>query len=264
MPLRGDMTVDQGPLFWLLDVQAYRYDVGVLRETDLKGKALILSRQLWSAIRGEKVISILIGPGVFRGVGILGNRRVDVLEPLCALMFDPSALRADEPIPLVDIISPEVIDPMASRKTEEIMTVIRQLVVERGNVLAAETLLKLRPEGAIPTTAFALDLLKKINVAHVSGVQRAQFILGGTNGPLYRPFAGWYRKGKYDHSDQIKVMATPFSKFCSSVDIDIMSDWTIVEKAATSSSTGIEAIRDEYDETLDVVRKSSNLFVYEL
>lgn len=256
--------IDRGPIFWLLGVQAYDFDIGVLRGTDLSGKVMILSRQLWSIIRGETVFSMLIGPGVFKGVATNGNRRVEILEPLLALMFDPTTMRADEPIPLVDIISPEVIDPLASRKTEEIMTSIRQLVIERGNVLAAETLMKVRTDATVPTTAHAVDLLKKINVAHVSGSQRARFILAGTNSPMYRPLVNWYRKRKYDEPQRIKVLATPFKRFSSSVDIETMSDWAVVEKAGGDGSSGIEGIRDEYEQTLDGVRQNESLFIYEV
>ncbi|RDE12332.1 MAG: hypothetical protein C4K47_08305 [Candidatus Thorarchaeota archaeon] len=256
--------MEHGPIFWLLGIEAYDYDVGVLRGTDLKGKALILSRQLWSIIRGETVISVLIGPGVFKGVATIGNRRVEILEPLLALMFDPTHMRADEPVPLVDIISPEVIDPLASRKTEEIMTTIRQLVIERGNVLAAEPLMKMRTDANVPTTAYAMDLLKKIHVAHVSGTQRARFILAGTNSPMYRPLVDWYKKRKYDEPARIKVMAMPFNKFSSSVDIETMSDWTIVEKAGIDGNSGIEAIHEEYEQTLGGLRENESLFIYEV
>jgi hypothetical protein len=173
-------------------------------------------------------------------------------------------MRVDEPVPLVDIISPEVIDPLATRKIEEIMTTIRQLVIERGNVLAAETLMKVKTNATVPTTAHSVDLLKKIHVSHVSGSQRARFILAGTNSPMYRPLVDWFKKRKYDDSQRIKIMATPYGKFSSSVDIETMSDWTIVEKAGVSASSGIEAFRDEYEETLEGVRENESLFIYEL
>ena len=256
--------MEQGPIYWLLGVEAYDYDLGVLRGADLSGQVLILSRQLWSIIRGENVLSVLIGPGVFKGVATSGNRRVEVLDPLAALMFDPTQMRVGEPVPIVDIISPEVIDPLATRKTEEIMTTIRQLVIERGNVLAAEPLMKFKSNVTVPTMAHSMDLLKKIHVSHVSGSQRARFILAGTNSPMYRPLVDWYKKRKYNEPQRIKVMATTYGKFVSSVDIESMSDWTIVEKAGVSTSTGIEAIREEYEQTLNGVKENESLFIYEV
>ncbi len=252
------------PLFWLLDVKAYDFDIGVLKDTELTGKALMVSRQLWSLIRGDKVISVLVGPGIFKGTATSGNRRVDIVEQLGALLFDPTQLRMDEPLPLVDIINPEVIDPLGTKKQEEIVTIIRQLVVEKGNILAADPLAKVRQDASVPQTAHYDEMIRRINVSHISGTQRARFILAGTNGPMYRPFVEWFEKMRYQEADRLKVMATPYLKFSSFVDIQVMSDWMIVEKAGVDTKTGIEAIRDEYDETLSIVQDNTDAFIFEL
>ena len=124
------------PLYWLLDVELYDFDIGVLKKADITGKALMISSQLWSIIRGNSVHSMLIGPGYFRGVATSGKIRVEIGEHLSALMFDPTRFRYDEPVPLIDIIKPEVIDPLTARKPEEIITMVKDLVIEKGNVLA--------------------------------------------------------------------------------------------------------------------------------
>ncbi|NHJ12852.1 MAG: hypothetical protein EAX95_04210 [Candidatus Thorarchaeota archaeon] len=252
------------PLYWLLDIEAYDFDTGVLRNTDISGKAMIVSRQLWSIVRDDTVLSVLLGPGIFKGVAVNGNRRVDVLEYIGALMFNPSELRLDEPIPVVDIINPEVIDPMAQKRSEEIVTIIRKLIVEKGNVLAADPLAKVSGQAAVPQMAYYDEMIKKINVSHVSGVQRAKFILAGTNSPLYRPFVQHFEKRRYSQPDRLKVLATAFHKFTGFVDIEVMSNWTVVEKAGTDKSTGIEALRDEYDATLTEIQKNSESFLFEL
>jgi hypothetical protein len=59
-------------------------------------------------------------------------------------------------------------------------------------------------------------------------------------------------------------MATPFYKFSSFVDIDVMSDWMIVEKAGTDSKTGIEAIGEEFERTLSIIERESESFIFEL
>jgi hypothetical protein len=250
-------------LFWLLDVEAYDFDIGVLKGTDLKGRALMVSRQLWSVIREDKVLSVLIGPGIFKGTAVSGNIRVDVVEKLGALIFDPTQLRYDEPIPIVDIINPEVIDPLGAKKQEEIVTIIRKLVIEKGNVMAADPLAKVEQRGSVPQTAHYDEMIRKIDVSHVSGVQRAKFILAGTNSPMYRPFAESFQKRGYIQADRLKVMATPFLKFSSFIDIEVMSDWMIVEKAGIDSKTGIEAIRDEYDATFVQVKENEQAFIFE-
>ena len=254
---------DSAPLYWLLDIEAHDFDIGVLKDTELSGKALMVSRQLWSIIRDDRVLSILVGPGIFKGVAESGNRRIEILEHMGALMFSPSELRLDEPLPVVDIINPEVIDPLGQQKREEIVTIISKLVVEKGNILAADPLAKVSGDAAVPQMAHYDEMVKKINVSHVSGVQRARFILAGTNSPLYRPFAAHFPSRKYMAPDRLKVMATAFSKFTSFVDIEIMSNWMIVEKAGMDRSTGIEALRDEYEAAYSYVQKNAEKFIYD-
>ncbi len=258
------MNLTQNPLYWLIEIEGYDYDVGVLRGTDLKGKALILSSQLWSIIRRTRVYSILIGPGIFKGVATKGNIQVDVLEYLSALMFDPTMLRYDEPLPQVDIVTPEVIDPLGEREIEEIVTVIRNLVIERGNVLAADPLATVQTKANVPQTAHYEEVFERINVSHVSGVQRAKFILAGTNSPMYKPFVEHFESKKFWNRQRTKIMASPFNKFSSFADIDIMSDWMIVEKAGLDTKTGIEAIGDEYERTLSMVEKEMEHYIFEL
>jgi hypothetical protein len=254
----------QTPLYWLIDVESYDFQVGAFKDADLKGKALILSNQLWSIIRGTLVYSVLIGPGIFNGVATKGKIQVDTQEFLSALIFDPTMLRFDEPLPQVDIVNPEVIDPVGSRKQEEIVTVIRNLVVEKGNILAADPLATVQMKANVPQTLYYEEIYKRINVSHVSGLQRAKFILAGTNGPLYKPFVEHFNNRKFWRREATKVMATPFHKFSSFVDIDVMSDWMIVEKAGVDSKTGMDAIGDEFDRTLSIIERESKSYIFEL
>jgi len=254
----------QTPLYWLIDIESYNFQVGAFKDADLKGKALILSNQLWSIIRGTRVYSVLIGPGIFKGVATKGKIQVDVLEYLSALIFDPTKLRFDEPLPQVDIVNPEVIDPLGTRKQEEIVTIIRNLVKEKGNVLVAEPLATVQTKANLPHTVHYQEIFARINVSHISGLQRAKFILAGTNGPMYKSFVEYFNEGKYWHKERTKVMATPFNKFSSFIDIDVMSDWMIVEKAGMDSKTGMEAIGEELERTLSIVEKEKESYIYEL
>ncbi len=250
------------PMFWLIEVEAYDYSVGFMHNADISGKVLIVSSQLWSIIRGSEVFSVLIGPGIFKGQAQKGHIKVDVTEFISALIFDPTRLRCDEPLPQVDIVSPEVIDPTGAGKQEEIVTVIRNLIMERGNILAGDPLATVRSEAGVPQTAHYEEVFEKINVSHVSGVQRARFILAGTNGPMYRAYVEHFEKGKFDNCRRTKVMATPFSRFASFVDIEVMANWQIVEKAGMDMKTGIEAVGEEYDRTLDMLRKDKEMFMF--
>jgi len=252
------------PLYWLLDIETYDFVVGAFKGADLRGKALILSSQLWSIIRGTRVYSALIGPGIFKGVATKNGIHVDVLEHISCLIFDPTQLRFDEPLPQVDIVTPEVIDPLGIRQQEEIVTLIRNLVIARGNVLAGDQLATITTETNIPQTAYYEEMFKRINVSHVSGDQRAKFILGGANGPIYRPFAENFPKLTRQQTERTRVLATPFYKFTSFSDIEIMSDWMIVEKAGVDSKTGMEAIGAEYERTLGVIEKDKDNYIFEL
>ncbi|MHA1960539.1 MAG: hypothetical protein ACW99U_09920 [Candidatus Thorarchaeota archaeon] len=256
-------TSDGGALAWLLDIEAYDFDIGVLSGTDITGKALVISRQLWSVIRGDKVVSILIGPGVFKGVAESGPRRIEVMEHLSALIFDPSMLRYDEPVPLVDIVNPEVIDPLSAAKPEEIYSVIRKLIIEKGNILAVDPLAKVSRDTSVPETAHYAESLQKISVSHVSGVQRARFILAGTNSPLYRPFADWYGKHKYKNPEYTKIMDTFSSRFTEFEDNETLSDWTIVEKYGTTEASGIAALQEEYQSSFAVLSQNEESFLFD-
>jgi len=252
------------PLYWLIEIETYDFAVGAFKGADLSGKALILSSQLWSIIRGTQVFSMLIGPGIFKGVATKNGINVDVLEYISCLMFDPTQLRFDEPLPQVDIVSPEVIDPLGTRKVEEIVTSIRNLVMERGNILASDPLATVTAETNIPQTMYYEEMFKRINVSHVSGMQRAMFILGGANGPIYRPFAENFPKLIRQQTERTKVLAAPFFKFTGFSDIEIMTDWMIVEKAGSDSKTGMEAIGAEYERTLGVIDKDKENYIFEL
>jgi hypothetical protein len=236
----------------------------MLRDADIEGKILIISNQLWSLIKGTSVISALIGPGIFKGHATSGNRNVEVLEYISALLFDPAQLRYDEPLPLVDIVSPEVIDPIGKSKPEEIMTVIRKLVLEKGNILTGEKVMRVTSEGTVPQTAHYDEEFVKINVNMVSGIQRAKFILAGTNGPLYRPLVERYNNRKYISAERSKVLATFSSRFSDFNDQETMSEWLIVEKMGVDGQTGIEAIAAEYDQIYSYIQKNEESFMFDV
>jgi hypothetical protein len=255
---------EKTPLYWLINIETYDFSVGAFRGADLTGSALILSTQLWSIIRDTEVYSILIGPGIFTGTARKGNINVKVEEFISALMFDPTQLRFDEPLPQVDIVNPEVIDPLGTSKQEEIVTLIRNLVIERGNVLTGDALAKIEVKAGIPQTVHYEEMFKRINVSYISGEQRTKFILGGTSGHVYRPFAENFPKLRLQRTEHSKVLAVPFYRFTGFSDIEVMTDWMIVEKAGMDSKTGMEAILDEYEKTLGVIEKNKEKFIFEL
>ncbi len=250
-------------MFWLLDVEAYDFDAGALKGADITGMLIIVSRQLWSIIRGNTVVSALIGPGVFKGMAKRGNIKVEIREYLSALVFNPSDLRLEEPVPLIDIVNPEVIDPLASSKTEEIYSLISKIIIEKGNILAADPLMKFRFEGNVPQMAHYDEQIKKIKISYVSGLQKAKFILGGTHGPIYRPFADYYRTGRFMNPIYTKLMMVNDSKFTKFRTNESTSDWMIVEKYGMTDATGVAAFKEEYEETLAIIHKNEDFFIYD-
>ncbi len=251
-------------MYWLIEVETYDFDIGVFKGADLDGKVLMLSNQLWSIIRGDTVYSMLIGPGVFKGRAKAKGRAIDVTEIIGGLMFDPSKLRLDEPLPEVDIVHPEVIDPLETGRTEEIVTIIRKVIVEHGNILPGQIIMKQHPEASVPMTAHAIDLAKKIHVSHVSGVQRAKFVLAGTNGPMYRLLVTHYQKRGFLSPDKVKVMSVPFKRFARLNDNEVMDDWMIVEKAGVEMQLGAEAYRTEFEEVMKSIERHEDKFIFEL
>jgi hypothetical protein len=125
------------------------------------------------------------------------------------------------------------------------------------------SLMRVSSEGLVPQTAHYDEELSKINVRLVSGVQRARFILAGTNGPLYRPFVEEYNNKKYISAERLKVMATFSSTFSDFNDSETMSEWTIVEKMGLDGKTGIDAISAEYNQVYSYVQKNEESFMFE-
>ncbi|MBD3158927.1 MAG: hypothetical protein GF309_09085 [Candidatus Lokiarchaeota archaeon] len=251
------------PMYWLLDVEAYDFDVGVFDGAKIAGKALIVSRQLWSVIRGEEVFSALIGPGMFKGKAVEGKRTVELLEPLSALIFNPSELRPDRPVPLVDIISPEVIDPLGQSESEEIVTMIKKLLVEKGNVLPVGAIATVKGESMIPSTVHYDEKLKKLSVRHVSGTTRARFILGGTNSPLYKPFSESFQKLRYSEPEESGILSTTLGKFLDFKRDDFLDNWIIVEKTDQGSGNGYEDVREEYLRAYEEMEKNKESFIFD-
>ncbi|MFO7835814.1 MAG: hypothetical protein R6V83_04095 [Candidatus Thorarchaeota archaeon] len=251
------------PMYWLLDVEAYDFDIGVFDGCKMNGKALIVSRQLWSIIRGEEVFSALIGPGIFKGQGVEGRRTAEILEPLSALIFNPSELRPDKPVPLVDIITPEVIDPLAQSESEEIMAMIKSLLVEKGNILPVGAIATVRTQSNIPTTVHWDEEVKKISITHVSGTTRARFILGGTNSPLYRPFSESFRNLRFSDPDNSRILSTTSGQFLEFERNDFLDTWIIVEKADEGSGSGYEDVREEYLKVYTEMVKHEESFILE-
>ena len=93
-------------IYWLLNFSIPEFEISPTITGKSEGKILIASRQLYSLMAGEQIRSCLIGPGVVQGVHYIRKIPTEFQQPISAVIFDPTQLRYDEPIPLVDIIKP--------------------------------------------------------------------------------------------------------------------------------------------------------------
>ena len=102
-------------LFWILELYIPTYQIA-MGAVDLEGHILATSKQVWNCIStyekdGETLSrSCFIGPTVLHGHTSRGRRKVKILT---GVIFDATELRPDKPIPLLDMIYPVIIDPMA-------------------------------------------------------------------------------------------------------------------------------------------------------
>ena len=127
------MIEQNPPLLWVLDYVIP--DFKILGETiTMKGELLIASRQLFSFLQEEIVRSAFIGPGVIKGQVMLKGKPVDVEYLVGAVLFDPTQMRPREPIPVLDILNPEILDPLEQATIEQVQEIIRTLVVKKGSV----------------------------------------------------------------------------------------------------------------------------------
>ena len=58
-------------------------------------------------------------------------------------------------------------------------------------------------------------------------------------------------------------MSLPFTCFAQASDIEILSDWMIVEKAGMGG-TGAVAFRSEYEQVLANITKNEESFIFDL
>ncbi len=251
------------PLVWLIDVETYDFEYGSLKGLTVKGIVLILSRQLWSLLSDVKLKSALIGPGFFKGVAKRGSVEINFEHSIGALLFDPTEMRLDEPIPQVNIISPEVIDPFGKIEEKEVVSSIKTIISKRGNVIEYNTLAKIHPQGSIPKTYTVEEYLKRIKVKYISGNVRARFVVAGTNNPVYRGFKSSLLNNQYKFTSKIKIMDVAESKIIPVNEWDYLNEWTIVELAHTDYGEGAKAFEKEYFDTLDSVYKNQESYIFD-
>ena len=254
-------------LYWLLDLYIPDLNLPHIKNVEFKGEVLIASKQLWTLLREDIVRSCLIGPGVVKGTILHKGHPIEVEEGVGALVFNPAELRPTAPIPLVNIVAPEVVDPLAKSSVSEIATIIEKVLVGRGMVLAPKKLTEVRRKGTIPTVEYREKFLEKIEVHLTSGAMKAKFLLGGAKRPIYSAFLKRYSKRLYEHPERLKILYVDKREF-TSFNQDAVSCWSIVEKLQAQpleekqTADGYKQFVEEYVSVLEFMKKFKEVYIF--
>jgi len=259
------LSREQNVLYWLIDYAVPDFISKFGRE-DLEGRLLIASRQLWSLISGEQVRSGLIGPGYVEGTIRKATGEIEFEEPISGIMFDPTELRPTEPLPLVNIISPEVIDPVAKSSKEEIQEFVRKTVVTRGKPLVTDKLTEVKSLTTIPLVQYTSTSKTKLEIRFTSGVAKAKFALSGVHRKIYAPYVSNLQRKKYDDINALKMFMVDKREMTKPT-MEALSKWMIIEQNTESAEPeetlrdGYTQITEEYRRTLEFIKANSSSYI---
>jgi hypothetical protein len=261
-------------IYWLVDVFVPNLITKFGRD-EFEGKLLIASRQLWNLISeneelkdDERVRTAFIGPGYVKGIIKKGTGGIEFGQTVCSVIFDPRELRRNEPVPLVNIFSPEVIDPSAESSKEEIESVVRKTMITRGNPLVQEKLAEVRPLTSVPTLEYTSTAEEKLEIRMTSGLAKARFALKGIHKKIYAPYSSMLSGSKhlYDDFSRLSILWVDKRQLVAP-SREKLSEWAIVEQSSERAEPG-EKPRDGYDRivaeyrrTLDFMKTHSSSYI---
>ncbi|MFX1563405.1 MAG: hypothetical protein ACFFDP_08875 [Promethearchaeota archaeon] len=257
------MTRQNPPLLWVLNFLAPTFELFGQKLT-ITGDLLIASRQLWSLLCGDIVRSALIGPGVVKGQVIVKGHPVDVEFLVGAILFDPTEMRPGKPIPLLDILNPEVVDPLSESTPEQVQEIIQTLLVKKGSVSESGQILKVSAEGALPQTLIIEQQMIGKNITFVSGKNKARFLLGGQKNRLYTPFKEALLHNRFSVQSKIWTFRLDLKKFDAYRAADF-KEWVIIEMQTDTRLDSIDtpkAMDDEYNSVLKYLIGNREYFIY--
>lgn len=257
------MSQQNPPLLWVLDVIAPSFRL-LGKELMLKGELLMASRQLWSLLYGETVRSALLGPGVIKGQVLIKENPVDIEFLVGAVIFDPTEMRPREPIPLLDILNPEILDPLETSTPEQVQEIIRTLVIKKGSVSDSGQILTISTEGGLPKTLIAEQHMVAKNISFVSGMKKAKFLLGGQKNRLYAPFKEAITNNRFSSPTKIWTFRLDKKEF-EAFDSSKFSEWIIIEMQpdpGVPAKPTSEAVEEEYNSILQYLLGNQNYFIF--
>ncbi|MFW9985388.1 MAG: hypothetical protein ACFFDJ_02370 [Candidatus Odinarchaeota archaeon] len=256
------MIEQNPPLLWVLDYVIP--DFKILGETiTMKGELLIASRQLFSFLQEEIVRSAFIGPGVIKGQVMLKGKPVDVEYLVGAVLFDPTQMRPREPIPVLDILNPEILDPLEQATIEQVQEIIRTLVVKKGSVSDSGQILTITSEGGLPRTLIAEERMAAKNITLVSGMKKARFLLGGQKNRLYLPFKEGLQRNRFSDASKIWTFRIDTKEF-EAFDPAKFSEWIIIEMQSDPASalSSSQVVESEFNSILTYLIGNQKYFIF--
>jgi hypothetical protein len=261
------LSYGQKAVYWLVDFVIPNFVSNYGRE-QLDGRILIASRQLWSLISGSQVRSALIGPGYVKGETKKATGKIDFNEPISAVIFDPTELRLTEPLPLVNIFSPEVIDPLEESSKQEIESVVRRIMLTRGKPLVQEKLAEVKSLTSPPTVEYTSTSKVKLEIRLTGGRSKARFALSGIHKRIYTPFVSKFldKRSNYDEVNSLNIFWVDRRKLVAPSK-EVLSEWAIIEQSTENAQSerkvkdGYEQIIQEYNRTLDFIKANADSYI---
>ncbi|MFX1577541.1 MAG: hypothetical protein ACFFCF_10250 [Promethearchaeota archaeon] len=257
------MTEQNPPLLWVLDYVIPDFTIFGEKIT-LNGELLIASRQLFSFLQEEIVRSAFIGPGVVKGQVLIKGKPVDVEYLVGAVLFDPTKMRPREPIPVLDILNPEILDPLEQASVEQVQEIIRKLIIKKGSVDDSGQILKITTEGGLPTTLLSEQRIVPRNISLISGLKKARFLLGGQKNRLYTPFKDALQRNQFSDPSRIwtfRIDTMEFEEF----NPKSFDEWIIIEMQSDTadSSRSSQVVELEFNSILTYLLGNRKYFIFD-
>jgi hypothetical protein len=201
--VRNIKTIDESStLFWILELHIPQYQIA-MGSVDFKGYILATSTQVWNLISTHEkeeetfMRSCLIGPSVFYGYTSRGIRKAKIIS---GVIFDSTELRPDKPIPLLDVVNPIVIDPMATPDEETDQQIL-----------------------SLPVSSFTKKMIKE-----TSGIDKARAYLLGRHKDKYNIFMNGMDSGVYYFPERLPILDVSQKKLID-LDKENLAQYIIVE-----------------------------------
>jgi hypothetical protein len=251
------VSYGQKAVYWLVDFIIPNF-ISKFGRDAFEGRILIASRQLWSLISENLVRSAFIGPGYIKGLIRKATGGIEFEQPISCVIFDPTELRLTEPLPLVNIFSPDVIDPLAESSKEEIESLVRKVMVARGNPLVPEKIAEVRPLTSIPTLEYTSTAEVKLEIKLASGLSKARFALKGVHKKIFAPYSSILSSSKHQYDDPINLSILWVDKRqLVAPSREKLSGWAIIEQSGERVGPE-EEVKDGYDRIIEEYKRTLN------